>query len=150
MHYKYFCAITTFVTFTALGQAAQACVYENGSPNFPVEHAITSYRAEMNEWDKVNSKKRVLKTLNAWLQQDRANYHRFKKRSPQDEYDDYFTTPQKRSLLGNAKIVTTCGHTLDHIETRIRQPQAMPTRLDIQFFKGPGHNNYIVSVQHIH
>lgn len=62
------------------------------------------YSARISAKDRVNSKGVALKTLSAILAQDRANYHRFGKRDPQDEKDFVFKTAEGRQLIPKAKI----------------------------------------------
>ena len=62
------------------------------------------YSARISAKDRVNSKGVALRDLPSILAQDRANYHRFKKRDPQDEKDVTFLTPASRTLFQKAKI----------------------------------------------
>ncbi|MEM9237026.1 MAG: hypothetical protein AAGB14_09615 [Verrucomicrobiota bacterium] len=68
---------------------------------------ITEYGAMITAKDRVSSKGVKLGSVPAILAQDRANYHRFKKRDKQDANDGEFTTPEKRLLFSKAKIQIT-------------------------------------------
>ena len=46
----------------------------------------------------------------AILQQDRANFHRFSKRDPDDETDPFFNTPERRAMMtGKCEVVKDPG-----------------------------------------
>ncbi len=57
---------------------------------------LLSYQAKLSSKDHYNSRGVPLKKAEDIIAQDRANYHKFKKRDPQDEYDSYFTTLENR------------------------------------------------------
>ena len=65
---------------------------------------ITFYGAKISSKDRVNSDGVALTTVAAMLQQDRANYYKFKKRDSEDQSDGFFTTVDKRLLFQKAKI----------------------------------------------
>jgi hypothetical protein len=65
---------------------------------------ITYYGAKISAKDRVSSEGVALTTVPAMLQQDRANYYKFKQRDPQDQADNFFTTVEKRLLFQKARI----------------------------------------------
>jgi len=65
---------------------------------------LTYYGTKIGPNDFYSSKGAKLGSLPAILQQDRANYHKFKKRDAQDQYDDFFTNLKNRQKFSNAHI----------------------------------------------
>lgn len=57
---------------------------------------VVEYTTKLSKTDHYNSKGKFLNDAPAIIQQDRANYHKFHKRDPEDEGDSYFTTLEKR------------------------------------------------------
>ena len=76
------------------------------------QEVLFSYHASISANDLVNSRGVPLEALGDFLQQDRANYHRFGRRDSLDQPDPYFTTPEARQMIpflyqnggGNAQI----------------------------------------------
>jgi len=60
---------------------------------------IDTYYAKISQKDKYSSSGKRLKKVSAILQQDRANYHKFHKRDPEDTSDKYFTTREHRDRI---------------------------------------------------
>lgn len=69
---------------------------------------VTAYIAKLSMQDHVNSRGTVLNSVAGILQQDRANFHKYNKKDPEDEYDSVFTSYEMRSkiasLLKNGKL----------------------------------------------
>ena len=64
-----------------------------------------AYSTALSMTDAYSSRGVPLEGWCALLQQDRANYHRFGKRDPDDEGDPFFTTPERRAMMtGKCKI----------------------------------------------
>jgi hypothetical protein len=59
------------------------------------------YCARLGENDHFSSKGARLNTVGAVIQQDRANYHRFGQRDPEDETDPVFGDKANRDTLNN-------------------------------------------------
>ena len=59
-----------------------------------------TYEARLGDADHCTSRGVKLESAAAILQQDRANYHRFKKIDPQDQPDEWFADEKIRSDLG--------------------------------------------------
>jgi hypothetical protein len=57
---------------------------------------ITFYRVKISATEQGNSEGVALTTVPEMLQQDRANYDKFKQRDPRDQADGFFTTVGKR------------------------------------------------------
>lgn len=66
------------------------------------QEVFDTYIAAIGHEDLYNSSGVRLKTAGAILQQDRANYHKFKIRHPSDTGDNYFTTPSERAKFSEA------------------------------------------------
>lgn len=64
---------------------------------------ITFYREKISAKDRVNSEGVALTTLPEMLQQDRANYGKFKQLDPRDQGDGFFTTVEKRHRPASKK-----------------------------------------------
>ena len=58
-----------------------------------------SYNTLLSPVDAFSSKGVPLEGWCSILQQDRANFHRFKKRDADDESDPFFTTPERRAMM---------------------------------------------------
>lgn len=63
------------------------------------EKPIAVYKTRLGEQDHFNSKGKELKSAAGIIRQDRANYHRFQKRDPQDEYDPVFSDKDNRAQM---------------------------------------------------
>jgi hypothetical protein len=63
------------------------------------QQLIGSYRAFLSERDHFNSNGVRLTSAAAIIRQDRANYHRFGIRDPQDEGDGFFAEADNREAL---------------------------------------------------
>lgn len=66
--------------------------------------SIVSYHARLSEQDHRDSAGRRLTSVAAILSQDRANYHRFHKRDPNDQGDSFFNSAQHRELFYRMKV----------------------------------------------
>lgn len=60
---------------------------------------LDSYCAELSARDHFNSNGQRLTTAAAIIRQDRANYHRFRRRDPGDEGDSFFRNSANRARL---------------------------------------------------
>ena len=71
------------------------------------ERYLCTYTARISEWDKINSQGQSLvsgynlSSIAAVIRQDRANFHKFNQRDPEDTDDCAFSSPQNRQLLEN-------------------------------------------------
>ena len=63
------------------------------------ENFMFSYNTLLSSTDAFSSKGAPLEGWCTLLQQDRANFHRFKKRDPEDEPDPFFNTPERRAMM---------------------------------------------------
>jgi len=60
---------------------------------------LESYVAFLSEADHFNSSGERLRSAAAIIRQDRANFHRFGRRDPQDENDRFFADEDNRAAL---------------------------------------------------
>jgi hypothetical protein len=63
------------------------------------QQLIESYVARLSEDDHFNSNGERLTTVAGIIRQDRANFHRFGIRDPEDEGDSYFANQQNRAVM---------------------------------------------------
>jgi hypothetical protein len=63
------------------------------------QQTVGSYYAALGPQDWVNSRGERLRDFGAVFQQDRANYHRFNRRDPQDEGDGFFGDQALRAAI---------------------------------------------------
>ena len=63
------------------------------------QQLVESYRAFLSERDHFNSNGQRLTSAAAIIRQDRANFHRFGIRDPQDEDDRFFADADNRDAL---------------------------------------------------
>ncbi len=63
------------------------------------EQPLEGYVAKLSAQDHFNSKGVRLKSAAAIIRQDRANFHRFKVRDPEDEPDSFFASKDNRALM---------------------------------------------------
>lgn len=72
---------------------------------FPYEasacEVIEQYSARLGSSDHFNSSGERLTSAAAIIRQDRANYHKFGIRDPEDEDDNYFASKSNRAILEN-------------------------------------------------
>jgi hypothetical protein len=66
---------------------------------------VVTYHARLSEQDHFSTDGKRLESVAAILSQDRANYHRFNKRDPNDQGDPFFITNAHRALFYKMKIV---------------------------------------------
>ena len=62
--------------------------------------ALHSYTARLSLQDHKNSRGKPIKSAAGIVQQDRANFHKFNKRDPEDKSDPQFTTKETRAGMG--------------------------------------------------
>lgn len=62
------------------------------------------YGCVISAQDRINSKGAKLTTVRGILAQDRANYHKFKKRDAKDAGDSSFTNAEMRQLWQSSKV----------------------------------------------
>lgn len=65
---------------------------------------LTLYGTNLSRRDRVNSSGAPLHVIREILQQDRANYYKFKRRDPEDQPDGFFTSAKSRRLFNTAQI----------------------------------------------
>jgi hypothetical protein len=63
------------------------------------DELIGEYRAFISENDLYNSAGNRLSEPWQVIRQDRANYHQFERRDPEDQYDSFFALKRNRELL---------------------------------------------------
>ncbi len=100
------------LVFSGLATAAtaQACVeydYDRMGPS-DLDNLIVSYFTGIDQFDHYNSRGVRLLDARQVIQQDRANVHKFGKTGPEDSYDSYFTSVNRRSQISTADLVTYC------------------------------------------
>lgn len=66
------------------------------------DDVITGYSARLSRKDHFASDGVALESPAAVIRQDRANYHKFKRRDDEDDSDDYFDSAQHREGLERA------------------------------------------------
>lgn len=69
------------------------------APEARAQDQIGYYHATLGPQDMVNSSGQRLADFCAIVQQDRANYHRFHRRDPEDGGDPFFATPEARAQI---------------------------------------------------
>ena len=74
---------------------------------------IGEYRAFISESDLYNSAGERLTEPWQVIRQDRANYHQFELRDPEDQYDSFFAVKRNRELLerlsARARLIRLLG-----------------------------------------
>ncbi len=88
----------------ALSSAVLLMAPAAGAQNRPLE----TYTARLSEQDHFNSNGQRLRTSAAIIRQDRANYHEFGRRDPEDEGDRFFASKANRARL---EALIAQGHT---------------------------------------
>ncbi len=63
------------------------------------QELLASYTAFLSQDDHYSSRGERLKSAAAIIRQDRANYHRFNMRDPEDKWDPFFGKIRNRSLM---------------------------------------------------
>lgn len=63
------------------------------------QEALEGYVARLGERDHFNSKGQRLTSAAAIIRQDRANFHKFGVRDPEDESDSFFADKSNRDLM---------------------------------------------------
>lgn len=63
------------------------------------DEMVESYTARLSANDHFNSSNERLASPAAVIRQDRANYHKFKQRDAEDEYDSFFSEVENREKL---------------------------------------------------
>lgn len=93
---------------------------------------IESYTARLSSADHYNSNGERLTSPAAIIRQDRANFHKFGIRDPEDEGDGYFASASNRALM---ERMLERGHTSGSARRSIVDGTPM-IRIDV--FDGPG------------
>lgn len=91
------------------------------------QETLGSYYAALGPQDYRNSKGAPLQTFAAVVQQDRANYHRFGERDPQDEGDAFFDRPEARASIPALFAKGDNGFW----ETAVHAPTSAPLDADV-------------------
>lgn len=86
--------IRLFILAATLGAAVLLA-----SPSRAQEVLVESYVAFLSEADHFNSSGQRLTSAAEIIRQDRANYHRFNIRDPQDQDDHFFADENNRAIL---------------------------------------------------
>jgi len=63
------------------------------------DQIMFSYNTELSVTDAFSSSGQPLEGWCSLIQQDRANWHRFNKRDPEDEPDPFFGSPEHRAMI---------------------------------------------------
>lgn len=82
-----------------LVSAALLCVLTLVPTPGPAQQLTESYVAFLSEADHFNSNGQRLTSAAAIIRQDRANYHRFFRRDPEDQGDSFFADERNRAAL---------------------------------------------------
>jgi hypothetical protein len=69
------------------------------APSAALARPLEVYEARLSAQDHFNSSGGRLTTVAAIIRQDRANYHRFDQRDPEDEGDRFFASADNRARL---------------------------------------------------
>ncbi len=85
--------IKKLIIAIAIGLAASIPIRSNA------QQLIGSYTALLSDADHFNSRGQRLTTAAAIIRQNRANFHRFGIRSPEDQDDPFFASEQNRAAL---------------------------------------------------
>ena len=75
------------------------CAWLSALPAAAGDQPLEVYRARLSETDHQNSKGAQLKSAAGIVRQDRANYHKFKKRDAEDQPDELFGERQNRDRM---------------------------------------------------
>lgn len=70
-----------------------------GSAATSAQELVELYHARLSDQDHFNSQGQRLTDPAAIIRQDRANYHKFGKRDPEDSADEFYASKQNRALL---------------------------------------------------
>ncbi len=68
-------------------------------PGSASQSLVVAYEARLGPRDRVNSNGIPLSSVAQVVRQDRANFHHFRIRDPEDQADTFFSTPGNRALL---------------------------------------------------
>lgn len=82
-----------------IGTIVLAVLAAGTSGSVAAQQQLAAYYASISAIDMQNSAGRPLSGFGAMLQQDRANYHRFLRRDPNDEGDPFFADPAARAAI---------------------------------------------------
>jgi hypothetical protein len=82
-----------------LVSAALLCALALVPTHSPAQQLTESYVAFLSEADHFNSNGQRLTSAAAIIWQDRANYHRFFRRDPEDQGDSFFADERNRGAL---------------------------------------------------
>src|ERR1700693_1052928 len=93
-----------------------ACAALFASPRGNAQELVESYVAFLSEADHFNSNGVRLQSAAAIIRQDRANYHRFGIRDPEDEDDRFFADAGNRAIL---EELLERGHAAPGVISRI-------------------------------
>jgi hypothetical protein len=93
---------------------------------------IESYSARLSEADHFNSNGQRLTSPAAIIRQDRANFHRFGIRDPEDEGDSFFSNMNNRALM--EKLIERGRMTAT---ARNRIVNGTPV-ISVEVYSGPG------------
>ena len=69
------------------------------APGLAHADPVEVYEARLSAQDHYNSNGERLRTAAAIIRQDRANYHKFDLRDPEDEGDSFFASAENRARL---------------------------------------------------
>ena len=72
------------------------------SPALACGVELDTYTARLGPADQFNSSGTRLRSAAAILRQDRANFHKFNIKDPEDERDDYFSKKSNRGADGSS------------------------------------------------
>ena len=75
------------------------CSVGIAAPQAAAQELIASYTAHLSSRDHFNSRGIRLRNAAAIIRQDRANFHRFGLRDPDDEWDSFFGSKANRARM---------------------------------------------------
>jgi len=70
-----------------------------GAGSSHADELLETYTARLSKRDHYNSSGTRLTSAAAIIRQDRANFHKFNKRDPEDENDRFFASADNRALM---------------------------------------------------
>lgn len=91
------------------GRDGCTCIAYSSDYHVMGDEVIADYEMQVDAQDLQNSRNVALKTITAVLQQDRANFHKFNRPSPLDDYERFFATSTRRKLFQTLTLTSFCG-----------------------------------------
>lgn len=73
------------------------------------DEVIADYEMQVDAQDLQNSRNVAPRTISAVLQQVRANFHKFNRPCPLDDYESHFATSTCKKLFQTLTLTSFCG-----------------------------------------